>query len=297
VFLRNVSERVAIVLGAGGAVGHGFHAGVLAALHDYAGFDAREAGLIVGTSAGAGVGALLRARLSGPELMARVCGHPLSTSAQAIARCFRRPGDARTNARSWRPAKASYLLHALARPWRTSLGRVIAALLPPGPVDALDYAAGIRELFPGGWPRDHLWIPAVRLRDGAVVAFGRESSPSIDVGTAVAASSAVPGVWAPVAIDGETYVDGGMASVLHLALAAELPRIDRVLISSPLSRMPLMRTLLRRQIRMLHRHGLSVELLEPGPRTIAAMGWNPLDVRRAAAVADAAYQEIRKRPL
>lgn len=290
-----MSERVAIVLGAGGPVGHGFHAGVLAALHDHAGFDARDAGLIIGTSAGAGVGALLRARLSGPELMARVCGGPMSAHAQAIVRCFRRPTGERRCSRSWRPARPSYLLRALTRPWRTSAGRLFAALMPAGRIDALDYAAGIREMFPDGWPSDHLWIPAVRLRDGAVVAFGHEASPRTDVGTAVAASSAVPGVWAPVAVDGEAYVDGGMASALHLTLAAELPRIDRVLVSSPLSRMPMMRTLLRRQIRGLQRHGLTVELLEPGPRTSAAMGWNPLDVRRTAAVADAAYQEIRAR--
>src|SRR5262249_30852166 len=150
-----------------------FHAGVLAALHDHTGFDARRAELIVGTSAGAGIGALLRAQLSGPELHARVCGRPLSTRAQAIVRCFRRPTGMHGRARSWRPAKPSYLLHALIRPWRTSPGRVFAALMPAGPVDALDYAAGIGELFPDGWPRDALWIPALRLRDGEVVAFGR----------------------------------------------------------------------------------------------------------------------------
>src|SRR5690349_19155028 len=53
--------RVGLVLGAGGVVGHAFHAGVLAALEDVAGFDARDADLIVGTSAGSVVGALLRA--------------------------------------------------------------------------------------------------------------------------------------------------------------------------------------------------------------------------------------------
>ena len=45
------------MLGAGGAVGHAFHAGVLAALSDETGWDAGDAEVIVGTSAGSLVGA------------------------------------------------------------------------------------------------------------------------------------------------------------------------------------------------------------------------------------------------
>jgi predicted acylesterase/phospholipase RssA len=44
--------RIAVVLGAGGTVGHAFHAGVLAALSSELGWDARRADLLVGTSAG-----------------------------------------------------------------------------------------------------------------------------------------------------------------------------------------------------------------------------------------------------
>ena len=44
---------VGVVLGAGGIVGAAYHAGVLTALAE-AGFDARHADLIVGTSAPAG---------------------------------------------------------------------------------------------------------------------------------------------------------------------------------------------------------------------------------------------------
>ena len=51
--------RTAIVLGAGGTVGIGYHAGVLKALAD-AGLDPAAADLVVGTSAGAIVGSILR---------------------------------------------------------------------------------------------------------------------------------------------------------------------------------------------------------------------------------------------
>ena len=55
--MRNVAH-VGLVLGAGGLVGHAYHAGVLRALSDH-GWDARSAAVVVGTSAGSGVGALL----------------------------------------------------------------------------------------------------------------------------------------------------------------------------------------------------------------------------------------------
>src|SRR5690348_3959752 len=66
--------RIALVLGAGGPVGHAFHAGALSALEHALGWDARSADLVVGTSAGAQVGGLLRAGLHGADLSARVRG-------------------------------------------------------------------------------------------------------------------------------------------------------------------------------------------------------------------------------
>lgn len=61
-------RRVGLVLGAGGATGRGFHIGVLAALQDLTGFDARTASVIVGTSSGAPIIGLVRAGMSGHDL-------------------------------------------------------------------------------------------------------------------------------------------------------------------------------------------------------------------------------------
>ena len=58
---------VGLVLGAGGVVGGAYHAGALAALSETAGWDARDADVIVGTSAGSIAAAALRAGLSGPD--------------------------------------------------------------------------------------------------------------------------------------------------------------------------------------------------------------------------------------
>ena len=56
-----MAPRIALALGAGGVVGHAYHAGVLAALEEATGWDPRDAEVIVGTSAGSVVGSLLRA--------------------------------------------------------------------------------------------------------------------------------------------------------------------------------------------------------------------------------------------
>ena len=64
--------------------------------------------------------------------------------------------------------------------------------------------------------------------------FGRDPSPEPDVGTAVEASSAIPGYFAPVVIDGERYVDGGTHSPTNADLVAGIG-LDLVVVVSPMS--------------------------------------------------------------
>src|SRR5262245_49971223 len=80
------APRVALVLGAGGVVGHAFHVGVLCALAEEFGWDPRAAELIVGTSAGSVVGASMRAGVSPADLRRRLAGRPLSPDGAAIVR-------------------------------------------------------------------------------------------------------------------------------------------------------------------------------------------------------------------
>lgn len=69
-------------------------------------------------------------------------------------------------------------------------------------------------MFAAGWPVESLWLCAVRLDDGVRTVFGRSSDdvPIVSVGTAVAASCAVPGFYSPVKITGPRYVDAGIWS-------------------------------------------------------------------------------------
>lgn len=78
------------------------------------------------------------------------------------------------------------------------------------------------------WPDRELRIPAINTRTGELRVFG--NADGVDLVDAVGASCAVPGVWPVVTIDGERYMDGGMASGSNVQLAADC---DVIVVLSP----------------------------------------------------------------
>ena len=66
--------RIGIVLGAGGPLGQAYHLGVLTALTELSGWDARDCEALVGTSAGSLIGAYLRRGLSAADLASAYLG-------------------------------------------------------------------------------------------------------------------------------------------------------------------------------------------------------------------------------
>src|SRR4051812_40597805 len=78
--------RVGLVLGAGGVVGASWQIGALEALQDETGWDPPEAEAIVGTSAGAVVGALTASGMSPAYMAAYVAGREVDEIADAAAR-------------------------------------------------------------------------------------------------------------------------------------------------------------------------------------------------------------------
>lgn len=306
--------RIGLVLGAGGVVGHAYHAGILDGLAGATGWDPRDAEVIVGTSAGSVVGALLRAGFSAGDLAARTTGAPLSpegaelVTRSELAGVSRVPSRTPGQRRLPRMASPALLARAAFRPfWMNRPGVMLAGALPAGPVPTELVAAAFRPLFGADWPDRDLWLTAVRLRDGRRVVFGRDGGPAAHVADAVAASCAIPSFFAPVEIGGVTYVDGGAHSPTNADLVAERD-LDLVVVSSPMSvagnrlrpalDLPARRLCqfyLGQEVTRIRRRGVPVLTFQPTGDDLKAMGMNAMDQARRKPVTEQVRESARKK--
>lgn len=69
--------------------------------------------------------------------------------------------------------------------------------------------------------RKQLYVVATRLSSGESVAFGDVRHDRVPISRAVMASTALPGLYAAVEIDGHHYVDGALLRTLHASLALD----------------------------------------------------------------------------
>jgi NTE family protein len=308
--------RIGLVLGAGGAVGQAYHAGVLHALAETTGFDPRRAGVVVGTSAGSVVAASLRAGVPARDLFARATGQPLSS--EALALLARVPVADRSSTTPQRirrsgPSSPQLLGRMLAQPLQIRPGIALSALLPEGRRDTTEWFLGFDVAFEGGrWPTERMLICAVDLDRGRRVVFGDPRTARVSVAQAVHASCSIPAIFQPAVIDGVRYVDGGVHSPTNADVLAEGNEpLDAVIISSPMSanratilsgsaaaslrtaaRLPLSRSLARER-RALEAKGTTVLTFEPTAEVLAAMGLQPMDFSRHKPVAEAGYEAAK----
>jgi NTE family protein len=295
---------IGLVLGGGGATGLAFHAGALAALEEVVGFDARSARIIVGTSAGASTGAFIRAGFGGEDLVRRALGDsPAAEVADALER-YGPPIDVsalpkpRMVSRQG-PAAPRRLLQAVRRPRGQRVGTLFSALVSEGKVSPTIVSEPMDRMFADGWPNEPLWVCVVRLDEGARVVWhagSTEGEVDVTIGTAVAASCAVPGWYKPVVVNGARFVDGGVWSPTNADVLAD-EDLDAVIVSSPMSGVPaaarsrtdagsrlFMRRYVMREIAGLRRRGVPTLILEPSAGDLAKMGGNALDPARRAPV-------------
>ncbi|MCC7327948.1 MAG: patatin-like phospholipase family protein [Burkholderiales bacterium] len=66
-----------------------------------------------------------------------------------------------------------------------------------------------------------LFLVATNLDTGAPVTFGPHHQAHVPISRAIEASSALPGLFPPVAIDGDFYVDGALNKTLHASVALD----------------------------------------------------------------------------
>ncbi len=290
-------QRWGLVLGGGGFTGTAFHAGLITALQRSRGIDARDADLIVGTSAGSTAAALLRAGFPPADYVNRVIGEGVSAAAEEVlAGMGPIPAAPRPSLPSPRPASPGLLREALAHPRRFPWATTVAAALPAGTVPIESVSPGFGPLFER-WPADPMWLTAVSLTTGLRVAFGRQRQ--VPVADAVSASCAIPGYFAPVVIDGEPFVDGGVHSQANLDIVADAG-LDTVIVSVPLATADPMasdpgnavRALslpqLRREARLVRSRGTRVIIVAPDRGMRRVMGLASMSLSRRPRVALAA---------
>lgn len=296
----------ALVLGGGGVAGIAWEIGVLRGLEE-AGVDVAGWELVLGTSAGALVGARI---LSDPDighwyrhetrdvtaaedaliglLAGRVGGaamrlgrrRALAWLAPTWITWLSLEAMVRQRARPRRPGLDAPPLPAGVRriagpnPALVRIGRIArgARTAPEGAF--LQTVADVLECA-GDWPPG-LLVTAVDTTDGSTVALGADSG--VPLPTAVGASAAVPVLFPTVTALGRRWMDGGMSSVTHATVAGDA---DEVVVIAPL-RLPG----LDDEVRALRARGCRVTVITPGQEAgrVLGIGVGLLDpIRRPAA--------------
>lgn len=269
-------QETTLVLGGGGLSGIAWMTGLIAGLADL-GIDLTGPARIIGTSAGAAVGAQIGSGIAPAELYARQVD-----AAKQVAEISPDPGQMAEL------MSAFAALAGVSDPGERNrrIGRL--ALEARTVTEAARRAVISARLPSHDWPARPLSLTAIDAGSGTFRVF--DASSGVSLVDAVAASCAVPGVWPPVSIGGRRYVDGGMRSAENADLAAGA---RSVLILSPMGRagLPGGSPTLPREIAGLEAAGTQVHVVEPDAEVRAAIGVNALDPAIRAPTAEAGRRQ------
>lgn len=285
-----MTKKVGLVLGAGGIAGFAYLTTALSVLQQLTGWDPRSADVIVGTSAGSNMGGFLRGGTPIGESLDDIMTLPANPrSMERLRELSGREADRTTRLF---PTSLKMAVRETARGPFMRPSRLICGLLPNGNIRTDTIGDRMFELHAGNWPEQDLYIAAVRLHDGERVVFGLDRT-DIPVGTAVEASSAIPGYFRPVTIDSFRYIDGGAHSPTNADLLADR-ELDLIVIVAPMSvdsysngwmttngalRL-FWRAQVQREVAELEARGHTVLLLEPSIDEARSMGPTMMDPTR-----------------
>jgi NTE family protein len=256
-----MSGRVGLVLGGGGIVGVAWEIGVLAGLADVLGWDPAGAPTIVGTSAGSIIGTNLRHGRTLDELVAeqrqggvRLAGAGSPADPDAAMDVFRR----------W--AGADVMDEATARQVGELAGRAVDT-------DEAVMVEAFRGALPSeAWPEGDLRVVGVAVGSGRRAVWTAASG--VELVRAVAASCAVPGLFPPITVDDDRYLDGGLWSGSNADVLVD-DGLEQAMFVGPMGAGTT--GLARFSARAVERErvalasaGTTLEVLEPGERFAAA---------------------------
>ncbi len=311
----------ALILAGGRITGIAWESGVLAGL-EAGGFDTQTWDLVVGTSAGAYVGARLTGDGSpGPLFTVQTSGNDaweeseltvlFGTGYVRAMRLARRPLLGWVGL-VWLGNFIVGLLmrYAIRHGWRAT-ARLAMALGPgrrhkAGPRDVLTTIGALANLSRKSptvlignwehalgvgrpWPATRLIATAIDTTDGTRKLF--EASSGVPLVDAISASTCLPGLLAPVRLLGRRYIDGGIVSPTNADVATGH---EEVWIISPSTEASTEEGL-HREVTDLRSGGARVQVISPSPASRQALpsGFGSLDPVRRMAAARAGYEDGR----
>jgi NTE family protein len=255
----------ALIGGGGGLFGIGWEIGLAVGLIE-AGINLTRADLFIGTSAGASVVAQINAGLTPAELLQRQIGPALREkeipASRGLNEMTEETTPLRAKAKDYREALQLIGRYALETPTVAEEARLAV----------ISERLNLHNL--NDWPAINIGITAVDTESGERVVFKRETG--VTLAQAIAASSALPGIWPSTTIGSRRYIDGGVFSFENADLAAGYERV-LVLQAFP---SPFPETNIAWQIEQLEKKRSRVRIIAPSAVVMAALrekGGNPLD--------------------
>lgn len=281
------------MLGGGGITGAAYEMAALMTIRLATGWDPDQAEVVVGTSGGAFVAALVRNQALTLDSLVLAEDDRDAVADRIKSHIFTRGN--RFGLGGW---VRHGILPGLREPGLTLF------LGSPAPYDASGLATWVKshigEERGESWPEKPTAIVAYDVAGRHRTVFGTESAPDTGIAHAVAASSAIPLLFCPYQIGDAIYVDGGVVSGTHadLVLGSDKP-LDLVLVLAPMAA-EVQRKRARFHEKMFDRVGqrsladeidliesewpnCEVLVLTPSPSVQNAMRPNPMDANRAVA--------------
>lgn len=226
-------SRIALALAGGGPEGAVYEIGALRALDEALdGLDFNRLEVYVGVSAGSFIAAALANGIDPAQLCRAIVSsepgeHPF------IPETFLTPAGKELGRRvSSLPrlvteALGEYARHPLGNSLLGSMTRLGRAL-PVAVFENEPLRAYLEKIFSKPGRTDDfrelpakLFVVAADLDSGNAVRFGEAGFDHVPISKAVQASTALPGLYPPVEIDGRFYVDGVLLKTLHASVALE----------------------------------------------------------------------------
>ena len=225
--------RIGLAIAGGGPIGGMYELGALRALDEaIEGFDPTRLDVYVGVSSGAFLAAGLANRLSTAE-MYRIFITGDSHEVKFKPRIFLQPAflEYLRRAANLPGLAIDWWRSLLTDPSGSHLGNLasrLGGLVPTGIFNNAEIERFLRGVFTShGRSNDFrqlerkLYVVAVDLDNGEAVRFGSHGWDDVPISRAIQASAALPGLYPPVDIRGQHFVDGALRRTMHASVVLD----------------------------------------------------------------------------